>query len=171
MPVSYDEAYEELLARAPAGDVLLHTVELRHPVFTAPVRVVNAYADQTLTLEATAPVDGGQAVTFQAMAFQFELPGQEAGRLPRLKLALDGVSREIAGALDQAVADIAPVDMTYREWRASDPLTVHNRIGGFVIARARVTATRVEADCEFRNLANVPFPRRRYTVAEFPGLA
>ena len=51
------QALKEAYASAPANVVIYHTMELRHPAFTAPIRVVRDYAPLTATLEATAPAD------------------------------------------------------------------------------------------------------------------
>ena len=51
---SLSAAIKEAYASAPTDTVILHTLELRHPDFVAPIRDVNDHANLTATLEATA---------------------------------------------------------------------------------------------------------------------
>src|SRR5574344_1669773 len=74
------EALKEAYASAPSDVILLHTLELRHPAFVdgdgnpTAIRVVRDHKNLICTLEDTAPLQGGQEVEFQAMAFDLELP-------------------------------------------------------------------------------------------------
>ena len=53
--MSYEAALAEAMASADLEEVILDTLELRHPAFTAPARVVRAYQNYHLTLESGAP--------------------------------------------------------------------------------------------------------------------
>ena len=60
---SLEDALKEAYASAPASEVILHTLELRHPSFTQPIRVVRDHAEFTCFLEADAPEEGTPKVT------------------------------------------------------------------------------------------------------------
>ena len=68
------QAIKEAYASAPANVIIYHTMELWHPAFTDPIRVVRDYDDLTATLESTAPRNAGESVTFIAFNFDFTKP-------------------------------------------------------------------------------------------------
>ncbi|MGN2393239.1 DUF1833 family protein, partial [Pelomicrobium sp. G1] len=53
-------AIREAYASAPANEIVYHTLELRHPSFTQPLRVVRDWDTLTARLEESAPVDAGR---------------------------------------------------------------------------------------------------------------
>lgn len=172
------EALAEVYASNPQDEVVLDTLELRHPSFIddtgnpAPIRVVADYNDLTATLEADAPLSAGQSVTFIAMAFQFTLPSMEEGQAPQVDIVLDGASAEIIGHLESAVTQTAQIEVTHRRFLASnpaagpqdgEPLTLY-------IASAKATLTQVTATATLTDINNCPFPSRVYRPDDFPGL-
>lgn len=165
------QALAEAYASAPADDVILHTLEFRHPSFTTPIRVVRDYADLTATLEAGAPLNAGQAVTFVAFAFDFRLPDVLSSGVPEIEITIDNVSRDIIGYLDQAAQSASLIEVTYRPYLASDltgpqmdpPLTL-------VVREATADVFRVVCKAGFGDLANRKFPSQLYTAERFPGL-
>lgn len=95
------EALKEAYASAPSEVVLLHTLELRHPAFVddkgnpTAIRIVRDNKNYTCRLEDTAPLNPGEDVEFQALAFDLELPPVEAIPVPEITLSIDNVSTEI----------------------------------------------------------------------------
>lgn len=164
-------AIEEAYATAPAGEVILHTLEFRHPSFVTPLRVVRNNADITATLEASAPVDPSTAVTFVGFAFDLELPDVTTGPSPELMVTIDNVSRDVLVYMDQAANSSDLIEITYRPFLASDlsapemdpPLTM-------VVREVEADIFRITARCGFGDFANRPFPRDVYDLTRFPGL-
>ncbi len=99
---SLSDALAEAYASAPAQEVILHTLEIRHPSFITPIRVVRDHRDLTARLEASAPVDPGGEVTFIGFAFDFVLPELGKSKSPEIEIVLDGASGEIVSYLDAA---------------------------------------------------------------------
>lgn len=58
------QAIKEAYASAPVSTIIYNTIELRHPAFSTPVRLVRDYANLTATLEATAPAPGDNPLTY-----------------------------------------------------------------------------------------------------------
>ena len=116
------EAYAEAIAIAPVEDVILHTIELRHPSFVddagqpTAIRVVRDHADLSATLEADAPLDAGRAVQFIALPFDLTLPAESDGAPPEITLTIDGASQQIVRHLDAAVGSLSPIHCTYRPY-------------------------------------------------------
>lgn len=166
------DAIQEAYASAPSAEVILPTLELRHPDFPAPVRVVRDHADLTATLEATAPANPGESVTFAKMSFDFVKPEVQQSALPEVTISLDGASAELIPYLDAAANSVDATEVTYREYLASDtsgpqmdpPLTLE-------IQDVHADLTRVTAKAGYANLANRKFPAETYDSNRFPGLA
>ncbi|WP_213761980.1 DUF1833 family protein [Caballeronia sp. dw_19] len=172
------EALAEVYASNPQDEVVLDTLELRHPAFIddegnpAPIRVVADHANLTATLESDAPLNASQTVTFIAMAFQFSLPSMEDGQAPQIDITLDDVSADIIGHLESAVTQTAQIECTHRRFLASnpaagpqdgEPLTLY-------IASATANITQVTASATLTDIYNKAFPSRVYTPNDFPGL-
>jgi hypothetical protein len=172
------EALAEVYASNPQDEVVLDTLELRHPSFIdesgnpAPIRVVADHDDLLATLEADAPLDAGRSVQFIAMAFQFSLPSMEEGQAPQIDITLDGASAEIVAHLESAVTQTAQIECTHRRFLASnpaagpqdgEPLTLY-------VASAKATLTQASATATLTDIHNKPFPARVYRPDDFPGL-
>lgn len=116
------EALKEAYASNPVGQVIVETLEFRHPSFVdgngnpAAFRIVNQFEDVFATLEATTPLQPGQTVQFVAFAFSVQLPGFEEGQAPTLKITVDNVGRELMEQLELATASQAPIEVTYRPY-------------------------------------------------------
>jgi len=168
---SLSAAIAEAYASAPAGEVVIHTLEFRHPSFTTPLRVVRDKQDITATLEASAPLDPSTAVTFVGFAFDLELPDVTTGPSPELLITIDNVSREVLMYMDQAANSSDLIEVTYRPYLASDlsspqmdpPLTM-------VVRDVEADIFSITARCGFGDFANKPFPRDVYDLTRFPGL-
>lgn len=57
----------EAYARANANILPYMALEIRHSAFPAPVRLIDGNADRDLLLPPTAPLNGGETVTFQGV--------------------------------------------------------------------------------------------------------
>lgn len=197
---SLSEALKEAYAVAPSDVILLHTLEIRHPSFTQPIRVVRNYADtktwlaldntnvqavlDTLTveeqkqvglvarLEDSAPINGGEMVAFIALAFDLDLPPVENIPVPEITVTLDNVGREISDALDEAAISQDVIEVTYRPYLSTD-------IEGpqmdppmtLFLADASATPMQVTGRARLLNIGNKAFPSKTYNLKDFPGLA
>lgn len=165
------EVLAEAYASAPTSEVILHTLELRHPSFTQPLRVVNDHQDLTATLEADAPEDPGTAVTFVAFSFRFKLPDVQKTGMPEIEIEIDNVSREVLTYIDQAANSADLIEVTYRPYLASDtsapqmdpPITLimHDVDADVFAIRGRAS---------FGDYGNRRFPGEWYDAQRFPGL-
>jgi hypothetical protein len=168
---TYKAALAEAYASAPANVVELVTIELRHPAFADPIRVVLDDADHMLTLEASAPANPGQSVLWQAFSFSVERPEISENAAPELVIEMDNVSREIEANIRASLATREKVQATFRVYLSTDPsgpqndppmhLTVHH---------IKATDLRVTARAGFGDIATRHFPAEDYTTERFPGL-
>ncbi len=176
---TYTEALQEAYASAPDNVVILDTLELRHPSFVdemdnpIAVRIVSDHQDLLATLEADAPLNPSEEVTFTALAFECALPEQtDSNSLPEITIAVDNIGSELTSLLDLASTSAAPVEITYRPYLSTDTSAPHmNPVLTLTLRGAEVTPTKVTARATFGDLVNRRFPSLRYTKANFPTLA
>jgi hypothetical protein len=174
---SVEAALKEAYASAPSEDVIVHTLEVRHPLFVDEdgnpdsIWVTTNESPITATIEEDAPVRGGEAVDFVSFPFTFSLAPIENTAVKEIQITIDNVDRRIVENLDLAVADTTKIQVCYRPFLASDltgpqmdpPPT-------FTLSSVTVTALTVTARARISIDLNGAFPRRIYTAAEFPAL-
>jgi hypothetical protein len=171
------QAIKEAYASAPAGTIIIHTLEFRHPNFRdasnqpTAIRVVLGHQNLEAKLEDSAPQNAGEYVVFVPMAFELELPNVEHLAVPEISISMDNVSREIEDNLTLAAASPYKIEVTYRPYLNTDltqpqmnpPLTM-------TLISAEADDFRVSARATYGNASNVLAPREVYTADRFPGL-
>jgi hypothetical protein len=167
-----EAAIREAYATAPAGEVILHTLEFRHPAFTAPLRVVRDHRELVARLESTAPENPNEEVTFTAFAFDFVPPDVDTtGAMPEVIIAIDNVSSQILGYMDQAANSQDLIEMTYRPYLASDPSEPQMDPPLTLTVRSvEADIFRITARASYGDFVNRSFPSEVYNSTRFPGL-
>lgn len=168
---SLSEALKEAYASADSNEVIYHTLEIRHAAFTQPIRVVRDNADLTARLEASAPENPGEMVTFVGFGFDLTKPELSSSGVPQCTIEIDNVSRDILANIELAMTGVDPILVTYREYLASDlegpendpPMTL-------TITSISADVFRVRAVASYPDISNRRFPREDYTTERFPGL-
>lgn len=175
--MSLEQALKEAYASAPTDRVIFHTLEVRHPAFVddaaqpTAIRVVIGFEDITAKLEGDAPLHPGQYVEFIAGAFRFKLPGFEEGKVPQLQITIDGVSREVVGHIEAAIAGDSPIEVTYRPYLSTDlskpqmdpPISME-------LTKVSVSGASVSGTASLSDVHNRAFPFEKYMASRFPGL-
>ena len=197
---SLSAAIREAYAAVPSDVVVLHTLEIRHPTFAKPLRVVRNFGDQeswtalggaearavldsmsaddrrmvglVARLEAAAPLDAGKMVAWIALAFDLDLPSVESVPVPEITVTMDNVGREITDALDAAAISQDKIEVTYRPYLSSD-------IEGpqmdppitMVLSEVEANPLRVTGRARMLDVGSRAFPAKLYTAKDFPGLA
>lgn len=165
------EALAEAYASAPTDVVELLTIELRHSAFAQPIRVVLDNVDHTLTLEASAPQDAGQAVLWQGYPFSVERPEVTDVAAPELVIEIDNVSREIEANIRASLATREKVAATFRVYLSTDPTGPQNDPPmHLTLHHIKANDLRVTARAGFGDIATRHFPSEDYTTERFPGL-
>lgn len=183
----WTEALQEAYASAPTDEVILHTLELRHPSFLedseeTPIRVVRDFGElleigdpdifgHLLGLELDAPKNPGETVRFIACMFDIDLPAQREGGVPEVEISLDNVTREVSKYLDAATETRVPVELTYREYLASDKTEPQFILHGLTLSRVKTNVFRITGTASFVDLVNKSFPGKVYRPSEFKGLS
>lgn len=167
------DALKEAYASAPTDVAIVDTLELRHPAFSAPIRVVADYVPINAKLEATAPLNAGEVVTFQPYPFNFALPEVIDSGIPELMITIDNVSREINSNIELAVTALDKLEVTYRAYLSDDLIThgPHNDPPlNLTIVSIEANALSIEARASIVDFVNRKFPSNTYDETRFPGL-
>lgn len=164
-------AIREAYASAPAGTITYLTLEMWHPAFTAPVRVVRDYENLTATLELSAPRDPGAQVVFTRFAFDFTKPEVSSAGVPQVTLTMDNVDRTVVANIEAATGSIYPIKVILREYLSTDLSAPQNDPPlAMTIMTINADVFRVTATAGFPNLMNKRFPTTAYTSEVFKGL-
>lgn len=140
-------------------------VTINHSTFTDPVRV----ASDPLELLPVAGVRGvvSRGEEFVFLPFNIELPAQDDSGVAKARLSVDNISREIVAAVRNATSALS---INIEIVLASDPDTVEVSIEDFRLDRVTYDALTVSGDISVEYFDLEPFPARRFTPSDFPGL-
>ncbi len=175
--LALSEAIKEAYASAPSNQIILHTLELRHPAFVdelgqiTAIRVVRDTANLDARLEASAALNAGEVVRFIAMGFELDLPPVDTMPVPEIAVTLDNVSREIVRHLDAAAESQSVIEVTYRPYLSTDlegpqmDPPIH-----LVLTEVEADIFRVSGRARMLDVGNKAFPGIYYTAKTFPGL-
>lgn len=166
----WTDAWEEAEASCEVGTLTFYTLELTHPAWATPVRIVTGTTDQAFTLEADAPNDPGGTVTFTAIPFEAEYAEVGEGKRPTCRLRVDNVQRELVPLLDEANGSIDPLTVLYREFDDADRSEPIYGPVEFNLFDVDVSAAMIEGTCVLNQGGTGRFPRGVYTLSEFPAL-
>ncbi|MBV1952703.1 MAG: DUF1833 domain-containing protein [Cycloclasticus sp.] len=165
-------ALDELFASNPADKIYYLTLELSHSAFS-PVahRLVQGYSDLVATLEAGAPIDAGQQVTFAKSAFKLKLPEKNTKGRQDMSVTLYGAALEVVEQLErQRVANREPVKLRFREFQSGDLTAPASKAIEMTVLAPRVNKGVVSFGASFADVINKSFPSINYTVKTHPGL-
>lgn len=176
--ISISRAIAEAYASAPESAIILDTLELRHPLFVdgsgnpTAARIVNDHTPLVATLEATAPINGGAAVTFQPVPFEFMRMGEtESGAALDFTVEVSNVARLLIPYLDLTKGSQELMTLTWRQYLADDLTTPHILPPVTLTCKqASATMSSIRVRASFSELINRRFPAREYTAKSHPGL-
>ena len=174
-----EEALMEAYASAPAGDddIVLHTIEIRHPIFVddagrpTSIFLVHDHQNFTAALEADAPVKPGETVEFISLAFAFALAPVETSPTPQIAIEIDNVGRDVTDRLDAAIVDGRKIEICYRPYLNGDRTRPQMRTPPvYTLVDVKVGVFRITARANTGADLGVAFPRELYKPDKFPGL-
>lgn len=167
------DALREAYASAPADIVIHDTLELWHPAFSAPIRVVRDVVDLDARIEASAVRDAGVVVTFRAYAFDVVPPDVVSENLPQVTIEIDNVGSEILAQIDAAILAGDPIEVIHRRYLSDtlDDGPENDPPLHMVLIQVSATLLRLRAVAGFSTLMDRKFPRLDYDLETFPGLA
>lgn len=156
---------------APETDeVFILLLTISHADLSAPIRVTPDQKEVLPIASALNPDTRGvisRGQEFIGFPFEITLPNEDEDQSPRAQLRIDNVSREIV----RAVRSIrSPADVTVEIVLASEPDTVETALEGFQMRSVTYNALTVEGDLTVEQFDLEPYPSRRMTPSNYPGL-
>ena len=127
-----------------------------HADLAEPIRVVNNTEDVTVGAD-----------TYIAFPFEIELPGEAEDQLPKARLRIDNVDRQIVDAV-RTVSGTP--DVTLEIVLASDPTVTEMGPFEMQLRSADYDALVVSGDLVVEDVLNIRYPGDRFTPASHPGL-
>jgi hypothetical protein len=175
VPDRLNEAMEEAYASAPRSVVLVDVVELDHASFASPIYLATGIEDDfSITLEDGVTeidfvADPELASTAKIVGFHMIPPGFMSDGPTPAKLIMENVSRILYPHLKDAQSSNLPINVVYRSYR-SDQLTAPGEvIEGLRLRNVMLGAVQVEGELSFEETSTQAFPRRTYTLDDYPG--
>jgi hypothetical protein len=164
-------ALAEAYASAPDGVVVLDTLEVWHPAFASALRIVADHRALDARLEAGAPRQGGEVVTFVPLAFRLRPPEAIADAPGVLEAETCATGREIVAELEAAAVSLDPVEVIWRRYiEATAQDGPDYVVGGLTVRSASATPGRMVARAGWHDLLGERFPRLVYSRDRFPTL-
>ncbi|MGE0256924.1 MAG: DUF1833 family protein [Alphaproteobacteria bacterium] len=154
-PVS--AAFKRAVFASQTGEAFILLVTIDHPSLATPLRV---------TSDGVATVSNGE--TFERYPFRVELVEDSEDALPRMRLSIDNVDREIVQALRDAGSEAPTV--TVQLVLGSDPDTIEAEFPDFRLGQGDWDVTTVDGELTLDDLTALPYPFLTYTPSRFPGL-
>ncbi len=147
----------EAYARANTSVINLMALEIRHPLYPGPVRVVQGDLDIEIPLPDDMPVDPGQVVSFQAVSISVPEENLDEDPDSQLRLNVHGISGWVeryvsAAAKSFDVAEVSQLLLTYNI--AERQLLTVRRHADLEMRSVNVSMTGMSITCGFTNTAN-----------------
>ena len=160
-------AEQEAYANADDTRITLYTLELNHPGFTEPLRIVND--NDPLIAE----IEDGTIVTFVPFYFSIKFPPISEQPDPSLTVNADNVSGFMTPYLDAASRSGESIDLGFRPYLVDEEDDSITRLSYFAmeIRNASANMTSVSLTAAHINPANLAFPKELYKSDRFPGLS
>lgn len=161
--VELSVALAEAATFAPANRVILDTIEIDDGTAN-PIRLV---ADFTPLVTSVG--------TFLPCAMSDELPSQTEDGDVQMTINIFGVSHPAVEAIRQASQTTTPVAVRFRQYSVDMPsgtpeMTTRFPMNFELADVPVINATNVQLKCRFGSANNRGFPRKHYTLAEYPSL-
>jgi hypothetical protein len=165
--MSLTQAIQEAYADPEIDDDILDTLELDHPSFETPIRIIaNAESDMDLPLE-----EGRGIVLFQACGVKVTLQGYDDDGPTSGQLLIENVSKKLVPYLKAAVQAGSAMTVTYRGYTTSDLSTPGEVRGGMLLSRVSLSPTTATGTLEPATKADrQAFPRLTYSLAKYHAL-
>lgn len=171
--MSMSQAIKEAYARAGSTTVHKMALELRHPQWPAPARMIDHASNIMLTLEPGAPANPGQSVVFTGVGMDILEPELGAEPTAEMTITIDGVAGSMHALLEAAAVTLDPIDATLRAVALD---TANDAVIGTMtpyhlqLKSSAINLTTVQLTLGRIAPVNMTFPRRRYAPDTYPQL-
>lgn len=159
------KALEIVYASAPADEVPILTLEIKHPTFEGgAIRTCNGFEDHICTLET------GETVTFEASGLDVSLPARNASGRQNLTFAIENVTGRAERAIRDAQEAGGQIEVIFRTFLASDKSTPAEPPLKMVAVSPVFQGSALQVTASYADVIDYAWPRDRYTTSFSPGL-
>lgn len=157
MARAYSAAYKSTLAGVSSSEAPLILLEINHTALPQPVRVVSDTQDIT-----------SNGSLFVACPFRCDLPDDFENQLPKARLAIDNVGRDLMYWIETSQGG-AGSTCRFMQVMRSRPDLIEWEIT-MALTNVKCTPLEVSADLGFENLFNRPACQMTYRPDTAPGI-
>lgn len=176
--VTQSVALAEAYAHATASEVEVVTISIHHPSFVnaagqpTAIYITNDFAPFVGRLEATAPLNAGELVTFQAVPFKFVRPTEsDTAASAQPTIEIENATAEILEHIEHAAGGTTFLKVMVRIYLPSDNSAPHELpVPSFFVKSGNATLERIVFTISFGDLNNRRFPNLDCTRDSNPGL-
>lgn len=140
-------------------------ITINHSTFTQPIRVASDPKELLPDSGLRGVVSRGMEFVF--MPFSINLPAQDDTGVAKASISVDNINREIVAAVRRASSALS---ITIEIVLDSSPDTLEASMEDFRLERVTYDAMTVSGDISLEYFDLEPFPSRRFTPSDFPGL-
>lgn len=138
------------------GEWFVVLLDIDHPSFSSPIRLVNDYSNMTVGAD-----------VYAAYPFEFVLPDEQDDREPQATLSIDNTDRML---VDEIRTMVGPPTITARIVRGEDPSSIEWGPIDFTVRSVQYDVNLIRFRLVFLNYSEEPFPHIVFTPRLFPGL-
>lgn len=120
--------------------------------------------------DVTATLENGQTITFTAGGIDIALPARNADGTQDLRFAIGNIDGTVSNTIRRAQNNFSGATLTYRCYVSEDLSAPSERPFTLKIKSGYWTATEVQITAGYMNILDLAWPRRRYTLTDFPAL-
>lgn len=147
------------------SEVFIMLVTISHPDFEDDIRLANDPFEVLPDAGVRGVVSRGEEYLY--LPFNINLPAQNDTGLARASLSIDNIDRRMVAAVRQASSAIG---VTIEIVLASDVDTPEVTVQDFRLERVTYDAMTISGEISVEYYDLEPFPARRFTPSDFPGL-
>lgn len=118
----------------------------------------------------TATLEDGSVQTFTACGIDIALPARNADGTQDLKFVIGNIDGVVSEAIKDALSNLHKGSLTYRKYISTDLSGPAEKAYTLAVKSGYWTATVVQLTAGYLNILDTAWPRKRYTLAEHPGL-
>lgn len=175
MPDRFSALAADALAHAVGDGTWIETMELWHPLLTAgavtaPIRAVAATEDLVATLEADAPRNASETVTFEGIPFEVQLHGTGENGAPRARFSIACMTADMHAAFVAVAGSGEPVAMIYRSYLPAALGAPAEVVDTYELRTISTDLTSASGEVVVAGLDNRVFPYGFYDLTDYPAL-
>lgn len=165
MPRPLSNAAKQAIYAQSTDEVFIVLVTIEHENFEAPIRVCSDPFEVLPDLGVKGVVSRGEEYIY--LPFTINLPLQDEQGIARASISIDNISREIVAAVRQASTALG---VSIEIVLASDVDTPELSVQDFRLETVSYDAFTVSGDISIEYFELEPYPARRFTPSDFPGI-